>query len=95
MQEGLCFRFYAIFGRKDLEIIDETDLLGLRVVTLDGDIVDSVYFYGGCPGNLLGITALVKGRSRAEVVELLKGTRCGRRESSCPDQLARALESIK
>lgn len=63
-------------------------------ITLNGNIVKEVVFYGGCPGNLAAVSKLVKGREREELVALLKGTRCGRRNSSCPDQLALALESL-
>lgn len=50
-------------------------------------------FEGGCPGNTNGVAKLVVGRPAAEVAALLKGTPCGRRGTSCPDQLARAIES--
>lgn len=55
------------------------------------DIVQNVVFVGGCPGNHQGITALVKGMSVDEVISRLSGIRCGDKESSCPDQLAKAL----
>ena len=50
-------------------------------------------FEGGCPGNTAGVAKLVVGRPAAEVAKLLKGTPCGRRGTSCPDQLARAIEA--
>ena len=49
---------------------------------------------GGGSGNLQGIAALVKGMPAAEAVERLKGIRCGFKDTSCPDQLARNLEKI-
>lgn len=55
-------------------------------------IVQSMQVYGGCSGNLQGISALVKGMSVQEVVQRLKGIRCGFKDTSCPDQLARNLE---
>lgn len=58
---------------------------------LDGDIVKSVKFTGGCNGNLKGIGALVEGMKKDEVIEKLSGIRCGFKRTSCPDQLARAL----
>uniref|UniRef100_UPI0031017C86 TIGR03905 family TSCPD domain-containing protein n=1 Tax=Eubacterium cellulosolvens TaxID=29322 RepID=UPI0031017C86 len=58
---------------------------------LDDDIIRNVTFTGGCNGNLKGISRLVEGRPAAEVAELLKGTTCGFKNTSCPDQLARAL----
>lgn len=59
----------------------------------DGKI-ESVRFTGGCNGNLQGIAALVKGKTPEEVISALKGIRCGMKSTSCPDQLARALESM-
>ena len=50
---------------------------------------------GGCHGNTQGIAALVKGRSIDEVISALKGIDCRMRGTSCPDQLAKALEQIK
>ncbi len=59
---------------------------------LDNGIVKNVSFFGGCNGNLKGIGALVEGRPAQEVIELLKGMKCGFKNTSCPDQLALALE---
>lgn len=56
--------------------------------------IDSVKFTGGCNGNLQGIAALVKGMAPEEAISRLKGIRCGFKSTSCPDQLARALESM-
>ena len=68
-----------------------------RCIYLDveGGIVKDVEFVGGCNGNLKGISALVKGLSCDEVREKLSGIRCGLKPTSCPDQLALALESMK
>lgn len=55
------------------------------------DIIQNVVFVGGCVGNHQGISALVKGMSVDEVISKLSGIRCGEKESSCPDQLAKAL----
>ena len=57
--------------------------------------INSVSFVGGCNGNLKGIGALVKGRTIDEVIATLKGIDCNFKGTSCPDQLARALEEIK
>lgn len=57
--------------------------------------INSVSFRGGCNGNLKGISSLVKGRTIDEVIDSLKGIQCGYKTTSCPDQLARALEDIK
>lgn len=60
---------------------------------LDNGIVKNVSFFGGCNGNLKGIGALVEGRPAEEVISLLKGMKCGFKPTSCPDQLALALET--
>jgi uncharacterized protein (TIGR03905 family) len=56
----------------------------------DGNLHD-VKFVGGCDGNLKAIGSLVEGRPAKEVAELLKGNTCGRKPTSCADQLARAI----
>lgn len=61
----------------------------------DDKTIKSVSFLGGCNGNLQGISALVKGKKIDEVINTLKGIDCNMRGTSCPDQLARALEQIK
>ncbi len=68
-----------------------------RLITLDvdGDIINSVKFEGGCNGNLKGIGALVAGMSVDEAISRLEGTTCGFKQTSCPDQLARALKEYK
>ena len=60
----------------------------------NGVIVDVVYT-GGCNGNLKGIRALTKGMKVDDVIEKLEGIECGFKGTSCPDQLSRALKSIK
>ena len=62
-------------------------------ITEDGKIGD-VVFAGGCHGNLQGIAALVKGMTPAEAAAKLRGIDCKGNGTSCPDQLARALESV-
>ncbi|WP_411674938.1 TIGR03905 family TSCPD domain-containing protein [Clostridium cadaveris] len=56
--------------------------------------VTSVSFEGGCNGNLQGISKLVEGMEINEVIDRLKGIKCGSKKTSCPDQLAIALESL-
>lgn len=63
-------------------------------IEMNGNVIESVKFTGGCNGNLQGIAALVKGMSAEEAISRLKGIRCGFKNTSCPDQLAKALESI-
>lgn len=59
---------------------------------INDGIVTECYFVGGCMGNTQGVAALVKGMRVEEAVARLKGIKCGARGTSCPDQLARALE---
>ena len=63
-------------------------------VELDGDIVRDVKFTGGCHGNLQAIPKLVEGMTVDEVERRIAGIRCGMKNTSCPDQLAQALESM-
>ena len=62
---------------------------------VENDIVSNVRFTRGCNGNTQGIGALVEGMQIDEVIRRLKGTNCNGRGTSCPDQLARALELSK
>ena len=62
---------------------------------VEGDIIKSVSFTGGCNGNLQGISRLVEGMKEEDAISRLKGIRCGFKNTSCPDQLARALESLE
>jgi uncharacterized protein (TIGR03905 family) len=55
---------------------------------LDGDTVSAIEFHGGCPGNLKAIAKLVDGWSVDKIEEYLKGNTCGRKPTSCADQLA-------
>ncbi|MBQ7972448.1 MAG: TIGR03905 family TSCPD domain-containing protein [Lachnospiraceae bacterium] len=63
-------------------------------IELDGDIIKSVSFQGGCNGNLKGISSLVAGMKAEDAIAKLKGIRCGFKSTSCPDQLATALEKL-
>jgi uncharacterized protein (TIGR03905 family) len=62
---------------------------------IEGDIIKSLKIIGGCPGNTVGVSKLVQGRKIDEVIEMLKGIPCGMRGTSCPDQVAKALEEYK
>ncbi|MBR3504811.1 MAG: TIGR03905 family TSCPD domain-containing protein [Clostridia bacterium] len=63
-------------------------------IEMDGDVVRKVQFTDGCHGNTQGVARLAEGRNIDEVIGLLKGIQC-RNGTSCPDQLATALEQIK
>ncbi len=58
---------------------------------VDGGVVKSVRFLGGCHGNLQGIVRLVEGMRAEDVISRLGGIRCGMKPTSCPDQLTLAL----
>lgn len=55
--------------------------------------VRNIKFLGGCSGNTQGVAKLAEGRDAKEVIELLSGTDCGGRGTSCPDQLAKAINA--
>lgn len=61
-------------------------------VDLDGEIIKSVSFTGGCNGNLQGVSKLVEGMNANDAIAKLEGIRCGFKTTSCPDQLAQALK---
>lgn len=62
---------------------------------IEDNILKSLNVIGGCNGNLQGISSLVQGMDVDEVIRRLKGIRCGYKDTSCPDQLATALEIAK
>ncbi|WP_066892882.1 TIGR03905 family TSCPD domain-containing protein [Clostridium nigeriense] len=59
---------------------------------IENDIIKTVEFVRGCPGNLVGISALVSGMNVNDAITKLKGITCGNKDTSCPDQLSKALE---
>ena len=61
-------------------------------ITVEDNIVTEVKFNGGCSGNTQGVAALAVGMTVDEVISRLKGIRCGFKYTSCPDQLALAIE---
>ena len=62
---------------------------------VENGILKSINFTNGCDGNLKGICSLVKNMNIEDVIGKLKGIDCKGRGTSCPDQLARALEEYK
>jgi len=72
---------------------------GVCSVKMDFDIdednkIHNLVVTGGCNGNLKGIASLIEGEDKDKVIERLKGIKCGFRDTSCPDQLSKALEEI-
>ena len=78
----LAFDFGAESGRAIVGVIEDGKL-------------KNVEYIGGCNGNLQGIGRLVEGMPVDEVISRLRGIRCGYKPTSCPDQLATALEQAK
>ena len=64
-------------------------------VELDGDVIKSVEFVGGCAGNTMAISQLVKGMKVDDAIQRMEGITCGFKPTSCPDQLAKALKLAK
>lgn len=58
---------------------------------IDGNVVTNIEFYGGCNGNLKAVSKLVQGMTVEEIESKLSGITCGRRPTSCADQLAKAV----
>lgn len=64
-------------------------------IVTNGDIIENVAYYGGCNGNLQGISILVKGMKIDDAIKKLEGITCGFKSTSCPDQLAKALKQLR
>lgn len=65
------------------------------IFEIEGDTIQSCVIQGGCPGNTLGISKIIKGMKIDEVLEDFEGVRCGLKPTSCPDQIAQALKKYK
>ncbi|MBE6138526.1 MAG: TIGR03905 family TSCPD domain-containing protein [Firmicutes bacterium] len=65
------------------------------IMDIENDCILSIKIIGGCPGNLLGISRLLKGKNIDDVILDLKGVKCGLKDTSCPDQIAQALIEYK
>jgi uncharacterized protein (TIGR03905 family) len=93
----------------DYKIIKDEVIDGVRYVTaapsamvcskqidiqIKRGVIQSVVYTRGCDGNAKGIGALVKGMKVKEAIKRLEGITCGRRPTSCPDQLAKILKSL-
>lgn len=63
-------------------------------IEVENGLINEVTFINGCSGNQQGISRLVKGMTVSEVIARLEGICCGKRGTSCPDQLAKALKEI-
>lgn len=85
---------YTLLKMQHLDFVPQGVCCRCMHIDVDDGKVENVTFEGGCNGNLKGIAALVKGMPVDEVVKRLRGIRCGMKLTSCPDQLAAALERI-
>ena len=65
------------------------------IFDIEGDIIKNLKIVGGCTGNTVGVSRLVEGRKIDDVIKMLKGIECGVKGTSCPDQVAIALENYK
>ncbi len=64
------------------------------IINVENGIVKDLEFIGGCSGNTKGIAALVKGMKPEDIIKKCKGIDCAGRGTSCPDQLAKAMEEM-
>lgn len=67
----------------------------IEVEADENNVLRNVNFIGGCQGNQQGICKLVEGMKLADVKARLNGIRCGSKDTSCPDQLCRAIEKLE
>lgn len=87
MKKGVLFMEY---------IYSPKGVCSMRMVfNIEGNIVKSLKIIGGCPGNTVGVSKLVEGKNIDEIIQMLKGIPCGNKGTSCPDQIAIALEEYK
>lgn len=84
-------RYFFIKMTEVFEYHPEGTCCKLIHLSITDDYVENVEFLGGCHGNLQGIAALVKGQKCEEIIHRLEGIRCGNKQTSCPDQLCKAL----
>ena len=61
-------------------------------IVLEDDVIADIKIYGGCDGNLKGISALLKGMKAQDAIERMSGIQCRTKATSCPDQISKALQ---
>ncbi len=64
-------------------------------IEVEDGVIRSMIAKGGCDGNLQGIAALLQGMKVDEAIGRLEGIRCGGKATSCPDQIAQALKTVR
>jgi uncharacterized protein (TIGR03905 family) len=79
-----------------MEIYKTTGVCATEIhFEVENNHIKEISFVKGCPGNVIGISALIQGMEINEAIKRLKGIKCGSKQTSCPDQLAQALETYK
>ena len=81
--------------KKRLEYKTKGTCSRMITVEVEDGVITDCSFYGGCAGNTQGVAALVIGMKVDDAIARMKGIKCGFKHTSCPDQLACALEKIK
>ena len=80
--------------KKTLEYKTQGTCSRMVTVEVEDGVVTDCFFVGGCSGNTQGVASLVKGMKVEDAIAKMKGIKCGFKNTSCPDQLARALEAV-
>ena len=78
--------------KKSIDYITHGTCSRMIHVVIEDGVVESVRFESGCAGNTKGVAALVVGMKAEDAVARLSGIRCGFKNTSCPDQLSRAIK---
>lgn len=81
--------------KKHIEFKTSGTCSRMVIVDVEDNVITDCKFVGGCAGNTQGVAALVKGMTTDEAIAKIKGIKCGFKTTSCPDQLALALESAR
>ena len=85
----------VIMARKEITYTPSAEVCSKEIhIVLEDDVIVEVGFKKGCAGNTQGVAALLKGMKKDEAIRRLRGICCGRKSTSCPDQLAQALENM-
>lgn len=80
--------------KKTLHFVPSSVCSSAIDLTFEDGIVREISFTGGCSGNLQGISLLARGMNVEDVIDRLEGIRCGSKQTSCPDQLSKALRQV-
>lgn len=78
-------------GTKRIEYYPQGVCSKMMIVDINNGVIENAQVIGGCHGNSQGICALLKGMKAEDTINRLSGIKCGNKNTSCPDQMARAL----